>query len=378
VKLSPALEKVVRTSHGRVVEVDLLDPDGVVVDRVPVDGRGSVLGTARSTDRWSGRITVPITDPGRTWLPRSPADPLSGFSGHSLLVRVGALVDRSPVTVPVARLWPFSSKLRRTADTVELDVELVGPASLAQQAAGREHTALPGESCQAMIVRLLRDAVPHDPAVLDSTTPDDPPDGYTSDRDVWSTVLDLSARAGVVTYFDAAGDLVIRDPLPPVAGPGELALSAQVNVTGYRLTIGRDQVANEVRARFRGTDGETDLIGVAQVTTGPLAVTGPAGRIVETVDVDLVAGSQARANRYARSLLDAMLAAWVTVDVDHVPDPRIEPDDLVDLVYLDGTRVAHRVVTVAVPLGVDGTQRLTARTADPAQVAPRAALLPGG
>ena len=364
-KVEPRLDDAVDTSHGRVVRVDVLDPSGAVVDELPVADRGEVVGTARSADRWSGRVTVPLDDRGRVWLPRTPADPLSGFSGYSLRVHAGAVVNRSPVLVPVARLWPWSTTLRRTSETVELDVELVGPAAYAAQAAGKTHAAQAGESCQQMIRRLLLDNVPHTPTVYDTTTPDDPPTDYTSDSDVWSTVEDLAARADVAVFFDAAGDLVIREPLGAFTGPGGVRLGAAVNVTGYELTIGRDLVANEVRARFRGTDGETDLTGVASVTSGPLSVNGPAGRIVQTVDVDLVAGSQTRANRHAASLLRAQLPAWVTVEVESVPDPRLEPDDLVDLTYLDGTTVTHRLVSVTVPLGIDGTQRLTARTADP-------------
>lgn len=360
------LDLAVDTSHERLVRVDLLDPAGDVVEALPITG-GTVLGTSRSVDRWSGDLIIPVTVGGESLVPTTPSHPLSGFAGYSVLVSVGAVVDRAPLLVPVARLWPFRTRLARSSESVELVVDLVGPASYAQQAAGREHTAAPGESCQAMIVRLLLDAIPHTPAVHDSTTPDDTPAGYTSDADVWSTVEDLAARAGVAVYFDAAGDLVIREPLPSVAGPGERKLAADVNVTAYTVTVGRDLVANEVRARFRGTDGETDLVGVAQITTGPLAVTGPAGRIVDTVDRDIVAGSQARADRHASAVLRAQLAAWVTVEVDHVPDPRLEPDDVVELVYLDGTAAVHRVVTVEIPLDVTASQTITARTAEPFQ-----------
>lgn len=360
----PLLDTAVDTSHERVVLVELLDPSGTVVDEVPVSG-GRVTGTSGSVDRWTGELVVPLSRGASSWVPTTPAHPLSGFAGYSVRVNVGAVVDRSPLLVPVARLWPFRTRLERSDRSVELSVDLVGPASYAQQAAGQTHAAAAGESCQDVIVRLLSDAVPHTPAVLDTTTPDDPPDGWTSDADVWAAVEDLSARADIVTYFDAAGDLVLREPLPPVATPAERELSAAVNVTAYRLETGRDLVANEVHARFRGTDGETDLVGVAQVTHGPLSVFGPAGRIVATVDVDLVAGSELRANRYARSLLDAYLAAWATVEVEHIPDPRLEPDDVVSLVYLDGTTAVHRVVSVVIPFGVEDTQTMTARTATP-------------
>lgn len=363
---SDLFDAAVDTSHERRVRVELLDPAGQLVDTLPVVA-GTVRGTSRSVDRWAGEVLLPVTIGADDLIPRSPTHPLSGFAGYSVRVWAGAVVDGVELLVDVARLWVWGARLERSSTSVELTVELVGPASYAQQAAGREHTATAGESCQAMIRRLLLDAVPHDPAVFDSTTPDAPPDGYSSDADVWSTVQDLAARAGVAVYFDAAGDLIIRDPLPAVAGPTERRLAATVNVTGYTVAVGRDLVANEVQARFRGTDNETDIVGVAQITTGPLAVSGPAGRIVDTVDVDLVAGSQARADRYARAVLRAQQAAWLTVEVEHVPDPRIEPDDVVELVYLDGTTATHRVVTVDVPLGPDGAQVLTARTADPPQ-----------
>lgn len=362
---APLFDTAVDTSHARIARVDVLDPAGTLVDTLPVSA-GQVTGTAGLVDRWSGSVTVPVsTGTGASWVPTSPAAPLSGFAGYSLVVHVGVIVDDVDLFVPVARLWPFTSRLTRSADTVELVVDLVGPAAYAQQAAGREHAALPGESCQAMMTRLLLGAVPHTPTVIDTTTPDPTPDDYTSDADVWSVVQDLAARADVAVFFDAAGDLVIREPLPTIPTAAERRLSARVNVTAYTVAVGRDLVANEVRARFRGTDGETDVVGVAQVTAGPLSVNGPAGRIVDTVDVDVVAGGQAKADRAAASILRAQLAAWATVEVDHVPDPRLEPDDVVQLEYLDGTVAHHRVVTVVVPLDATASQTFTARTATP-------------
>lgn len=361
---APELDRAVDTSHERLVRVDLLDHRGQVVDELPVVS-GQVLGSSRSTDRWSGTITLPVARGDELLVPTSPTHPLSGFAGYSVRVWSGAVVDRAELLVPVARLWPFATTLTRSAESTTLAVDLVGPMSYAQQSAGRLHTALPGESCQTMIERVLLGNVPHTPAVHDTTTPDATPDGYESDADAASLVEDLSGRADIATYFDAAGDLVMREPLPGVVGAAARALAAAVNVTGYTVTVGRDLVANDVRVKFAGTDGQTDVTGVAAVEQGPLGVYGPAGRITQTFDRDIVAGGQVKADRYARSVLAAQLPAWVTVDVQHLPDPRLEPDDLVTLTYLDGTTALHRVVSVVIPLGEDGTQTMTARTAEP-------------
>ena len=277
----------------------------------------------------------------------------------------GAVVDRAELLVPVARLWPFTTTLRRTRESTTLTVDLVGPMSYAQQAAGRLHTALPAETCQAMIRRLLLANVPHTPTVADTTTPEPAPTDYESDADIASLVEDLAGRADIAVYFDADGNLVLREPLPGVVGSAARAPAADVNVTGYELQIGRDLVANELRVTFAGTDGQTDVTGVAQIGSGPLAWYGPAGRIVQTIDRDIVAGGQTKANAYASSYLRAQGSAWATVAVEHVPDPRIEPDDLVTLTYLNGDTALHRVISVTVPLGQDGTQTLTARTAEP-------------
>ena len=311
------------------------------------------------------QLEIPIERGGETLVPTSPEDPLSGFAGYSVRVWSGAVVDRAELLVPVARLWPFTTRLRRTRDSATLTVDLVGPMSYAQQAAGQLHTPQPAETCQGMIRRLLLANVPHTPTVTDTTSADPVPDGFESDADIASLVEDLAGRADIAVYFDAAGDLVMRDPLPGVVGSAARGLAAAVNVTGYELQVGRDLVANEMRVRFAGTDGRTDVIGVAQIDTGPLAIGGPAGRIAQTIDRDIVAGGQTKADRYAASYLLAQRSAWATVSVEHVPDPRLEPDDLVSLTYLNGDTALHRVVSVTVPLGADSAQTLTARTAEP-------------
>ena len=142
-KVEPLLDDAVDTSHGRVVRVDVLDPSGAVVDELPVADRGEVTGTARSADRWSGRVTVPLDDRGRVWLPRSPADPLSGFSGYSVRVYAGAIVDRSPVLGGFVRYGPSESapsdqvaKLQRSVDHLDAGIDPEG-SSVENEVVGR-------------------------------------------------------------------------------------------------------------------------------------------------------------------------------------------------------------------------------------------------
>lgn len=469
-KTNDAIGTVVTTSHRRLARVALYAPDGTpVTDALPVSG-GSVQGAATREDRWTARLTVV----GDEWAPLAATDPLSGLSRHYLDVFAGAVVDGVEQEVHVCRCIPTSTRLFRSTDEVSVEVDAVGLGGWLARAAERPYVSRTGETCQAMIVRVLADALPPgwSGTVTDTTTPVVVPVGFYNEAASPAQVIaDLAAIANVAVYFDAMGGLVIRDPLPASFTDPVAVVAAGTNLSTYTATMGTDEgFANDVEVRFQpvGASGRVTLRsdwnyrvqsgnpspgqvrrslvdgveqwrihvrdasgkrrgpGLRRVTSGDivqaLAPTGGVSvaevlgtsdegsfvsfrvQVLSTEDggvqnndeveiqayvrlVDDVVGkatwtqppldpltvgkvsysetvignvTQEQADARAQAMLDVAVRAWQTVEVETVPDPRIEPDDDVLLVLPDRT-VAARVTAVELPLNADEPSYLGVR-----------------
>lgn len=260
-KTNDQLGKVVGTSHERLVRVDLHDVTRALVHQsLPVTG-GTVTASAVDTDRWR----VDLTLAGDQWEPITPRDPLSGLSGHWLAVHVGAVVDTVPELVEVCRVVPVSTRVRRSSEGTTVDVECVGAAGYMAQASSGRYTANRGETCQDMIVRVVRDAAPPGwPGLVDDTTQPVPvPVGfYTDDATPYEVLADLAAVANIAAYFTADWTLVLRDPLPNTPGTPARTLATGVDLIAHDTETGRGYgFANRVEITFDpvGATGRTTI-----------------------------------------------------------------------------------------------------------------------
>jgi hypothetical protein len=227
-----------------------------------------------------------------------------------------------------------------------------------------------------MAERLLTTALPNTPTVTDTSTAETPPAGFTvADRNVLEVVEDLMAAANARLYFDALGNIIIRDRLAALddagsAGADRPDMSYSLDVVEYELEFSRDRVANKVIVRWSDGDTAADiddtLEGTATLSSGPLAYDGDAGRLVSTYQHQILVASQAKANAYAADLLTATSQAYLQARITAVQDPRLEPDDVIDVEYLDGRTLRHRITTVELDVGT-GAMRLTGRTSLPSE-----------
>ena len=69
-------------------------------------------------------------------------------------------------------------------------------------------------------------------------------------------------------------------------------------------------------------------------------------------------GSEAQANATARSLLNLRLRLSRSLMLVSVPNPALEPDDLIEVVFADGRREQHLVNAVSIDLAADGRLEL--------------------
>ena len=301
-----------------------------------------------------------------TFAPQAASDPLAGFSGHHVSVqRSGQPYGQPEVWVEVARLWVYESSVTMERRDATHTVTLTSPAGLLERAEAPVQPS-PGQSCQDLIKLIVPTYLPFTPTILDTSTPVPIPTDYDpSRRSILQIVEELAAAADVRVYFDALGRLVIRQTLASLdaATSPSRSLGVHLDVTRYELSVGRGgPFANDMLADFTWTKRNGERVereGRAHLDTGPLRRDGPAGRITGYTARDIPA-NQTQADKYAASALTSLQQGWVTARIDAVQDPRLEPDDLVDVEYLDRT-LRHRIIGVSFDLRTDAMQ-LTART----------------
>lgn len=363
-KNNPDLARVVGTSHERLARVDIHDTTDVAVGTLDVHA-GSVTGSALEEDRWSATLEVS----GPQWIPDGPGHPLSGLSRAWLRIWAGATVDTRPVLIPVARVIPTGTRVQQTTDGVTITVDAVGPAGWLQSASGT-WTPTAGETCQTMIKRVVAATDPPSwlGVTLDTTTAVAVPADYEGNQNAWATIEDLAAFADIWVYFDAYSRLVLRRPLPvtprartraaPVAD-----ITTGTNLVGYDAQMGRTLgFANTVEITFESLNpDQAPRVGRATHTSGPLGTT-LVGPVLHT-ETRRGRPTQAQADARAATLLRATLLAWRTTSADIVPDPRLEPDDVLTLTLPDRVEKV-RATVVEIPLNADAAMRVGLRSYD--------------
>ncbi len=362
-KTAPEFDGFLGQSHAVDTKVELRRADDTVVGVLPIESGSISADASARVGRWSGELTLA----GLEWAPTGIDSPLSGLSGHYVSVqRAGRLYGQQQAWVEVVRLWPSETTVTLSRNEGDLRVRLNSAGYLAAQAANIDYKVQPGESCQAMALRILRENLPYTPAVLDTSTPVDPPPQYETKRaSPIQAVEDLMAVADARLFFDAQGRIVIRPVLPsldvstfaPVRTVG-----VDLDVTRYTLRFGRDTFVNDVVIRFGWEEpdgGRQERDGTARITTGAGRVGGPAGKLTYVENREITA-SQAEADKFAAAVLDSLKQGWCEAQIEAVQDPRLELDDVIDVTYLDRT-LRHRVTALQFDLRTDAMQ-ITGRT----------------
>lgn len=364
-KTAPSVDAVVGQSHAVATKVELRQPDGTVIAPLPITG-GTVSGDVmRGMGVWSASLQIADM----SWAPATATDPLSPLTGNHLSIQRGVTPYGQPQAwVEVARVWLDQTSVQIARGDQQLRVDAVSPARYAEQAADMDYAVQAGETCQNLAKRVVTPHLPYTPQVLDTTTPVPAPIGATwENQSAEQVVMDVMSAANARLVFDALGRIVIRPTLAGLDtstfGPVR-TLSTDLDIVRYNLTMSRRTFANEVQVRFGDTENNPSAVsdGGASITGGPLRVGGPAGRLLYATQRDIEV-DQVAANAYAYNVLQGMKQGWVTVEVEAVQDPRLEPWDTFDATYL-GTTLRHRVMSVSLDLGT-AAMTITARTAVP-------------
>lgn len=319
-----------------------------------ISGRLSAVTTSKVPESVS--FVVPEVVDGFSWVPDSPTHPLARF-GQQIDLGIDVV---SPITGDINhwRLGRFMvhdwahDDLART-----VTVSCIGLLSRAQEARFLiPEVPRSGGTLGSEFRRLM---VPGVPVWIDGGLTDRPcPQSFQWQQERIDALFDIADAWPARLRTDRWGTVNLLAPLPAVPDPiwhltdgeGGTLVSAPRSDT-------RDGLFNVVVVTSSATDttAMSPIRAVAQVTTGPLAVTDDGtgyGRVVKYFASPIIV-TQGQAQATADTMRTEASRPAVTVTVHCVPDPRIGIDDAIAV-----TRGADMfwgyVISCELPLTIDG------------------------
>lgn len=331
-----------------VLELTVKDPDGGLApwlwdDPLGVGGAELmcryVVGGAGTVNRGKYRITS--NSPKESWSSR--------VVRHDKYREPGSAVPPGNRLVMVSggTLVPLTAE-DRTVNLV-LDEFLVP-----EQPAGT------GPTVRSEILRIVGDALPvvFSAAFKDVAVPLD----VTYEGPKIDAVMDLAGRAGASLRMGGDGELEVyvksQASVWVVAGGDDGALINIDRSQSVDLLANIGVVRGEEKYNDSAGQAQTrPLVGVAQISTGPLKVGGPHGRVPRELESKLL-NSQAAVDSAAASLITNHLASLtLDLEVTCLPNPALQIGDWVTVTQpvVDGRLVPLVGEVVAMKLAGSGT-----------------------
>lgn len=337
-------------SHTPVTRVQLFLTTGEVID-LPHTG-GSVTVDRSQAIRRTCTVTCP--DPGL--IPRTPTDQLATYGARLLIsrgVEYGRPDDTEIVPLGVFRL-----------DSVDGDVS-EGPVTL--QGKGLE-TVVADDKFTARyrasgtvvtaITSLIRRSIPAADVISLITDSAIGARWYDVEADPWAGCQEIAAAAGAEVYANPDGVFVIR-VLPDLASTDPVwaveATEGGVYIAGSR-SMSSEGVYNAVLARGENAGENIPPVSYLATDSDPNSPTywgGPYGRrplFYSSSTLTTLAACQ----NAARLKLAEAKAPNASGDISSLPNPALEPGDVLRVVHEDGSRELHQVASFSVPLDLGG------------------------
>lgn len=353
-----------RTSHQAVVRVDAYAPGAatLLASDLPV-AEGSVTADASSQVRRTLSLTV--SDP--ALMPIGENDALSPY-GSELYVLRGIEYPTGDTEWCPLGVFRVEDVQRGLADQ-PVQVTAVDRAKAVadrQFEAPRQPT---GSGTRASwITTLVREVWPGVP-VTDTTGNTDalpyPPPVWEQDR--WAAIEELATSIGAEVFFGQRGGLMIR-PEPTITDTVAWWVDAGASgvlVDGERV-ISRENTYNVVVATGETTGQFLPARAVVADTdpASPTRVDGPFGR-VPTFYTSPLLRTSAQATKAATALLGRVRALNRQLELSAVPNPALEPGDVIEVRLDDGTRERHLIDKVDCPLTPAAAMSLSTRSTNP-------------
>lgn len=180
----------------------------------------------------------------------------------------------------------------------------------------------------------------------------------------WDACQTLATALGAEIYCDAAGQFIIA-PLPDLTG-GSVVWEVAAGEGGVLVSANRGMsrvgVYNSVTAYGENvTDNAAPVQATVEDTdpSSPTYVGGPFGRVTTFYNSATLTTTALCTSAATQKLKDSLKPNAIA-DITSLPNPLLEPGDVIRVIYADGTRELHQVS--AFPLSLDTAGDFTLAT----------------
>lgn len=351
IAVSEQWAETVGRSHTMLTRVRVRDAVSGSITTVPVSQC-----TVTLDDTSSIRGTCNLTIPGSEYTPKAPTDLLAPY-GNELVIDRG--VRHADGTEEYVQTGVFGIE-EASIDASAMYTTVTG-ADRAQRLSNAKfedvYQVVKGTEIGEAIVTMGQNAwldMPYDSDVFDAIVTTLPTAVANEGDDRWEWMQGFATALGYILYFDNTGTLTAR---PYQAGSP--VLNVYDDDGGTLLSAERNwskvDTFNRVIATGENSDNSAVYRGVATDDNGesPTRYDGPYGKTPVWFDSPYIQ-SNAQAQDAADAKLAQELGTIASVSFSMVPNPALEPGDVVRLRRTDaGINEAHVLETVSIGLGAD-------------------------
>jgi hypothetical protein len=342
-------------SHTPITRVQLFQTDGQIID-VPHTGGSVTVDRSQAIRR---TCSVTVADP--SLIPRTAADKLATYGARLRISRgltYGSADDTELVPLGLFRLDSVDGDL--SDGPVTLQGKAI-EAFIADDRFFEPYTA--SGTVVGAITAIIQRTLPT--ADVISTVTDAPigSRAFDVDADPWAGAQEIAATVGAEVYTNADGVFTIST-LPDLLATAPVwaveAVEGGVYVSGSRAMTS-DGVFNGVLARGENTSDNSPPVSALVVDSDPGSPTfwgGPFGRRMKSISSSTLTTTAACGQAAALELAKAK-APNASGDFSSLPNPALEPGDVIRVTHPDGTRELHQVASFTVPLDEGGDFPIT-------------------
>lgn len=340
-----------RESYHLVTVVELHRTDGTVVE---LDHTGGSV----TVDRGAAvRRTCSVTATDTSLIPTTPTEQVAIYGARLRILRGLRYPTGQVETVPV--FYGRVDSVSGDPDTGPVTIAGSGLEAVISDDAFQEPYSTRGGTAASTAIRgLIQRSLPDAVVVFTAVDQTIGTRTWDAQSDPWAAVQECATAVGAEVYFDADGQCIVA-PLPDVlsvapvwdvnAGPGGALISG---TRGYS----RDGMYNVVIASGENTEDDTPPVTATAEDddpTSPTYVGGPFGRVPQFYSSATII-TQNQAQGTANTLLKSAVKPNATADISSLPNPCLEPGDVLRVAYANGDRELHQAQSFSLPLDTSG------------------------
>ncbi len=178
----------------------------------------------------------------------------------------------------------------------------------------------------------------------------------------YEVLENLATGLGKIFYWNVVGELVFEDIPDESTIDWEVKAGAGGVMVRANRSLSRDGVPNAMVVTGEGADelAPVRAIAIDAQPSSPTFFGGPFGRIPRFYSSPFIT-TATQAQNAAQSLLRRYLGAPYDVGLSAVPNPALQPNHVLRVVYNDGNRESHIVDRVTIPLDVTTAMKAATR-----------------